>query len=205
MTYKTKIGLILAFFIVLTGLGIYRFWFGGERVVPIAFSQSRIEAAKVADNIARLSSLSLGNLEVIAKHDREKNYEEALKILQEELARNREARVEAMKLSNHLDQMAKSLPEIKPRRAQSLATEAVGQEINLINHLITRNELLQQLFELLEAKFKNSPSTDSGQADEGQIKDLINKINDEAIAINRLNYQFNSTMERFDAFTLGRN
>ncbi len=197
MSYKQKIGLVLAFFIVLVGFGVYRFWFGGERLVPVVFSQSRIEAAKVADDISRLSSLSLGNLEVISRYDQERQYEEALRVAAEELARNREARVEAMKLSNYLDQMAKVLPEIKPRRAQSLATEAVGQEINLINHLIIRNELLQQLFELLEAKFKNS-----GQAENSTIKELVEKINNEAIAINRLNFQFNSTMERFDALTL---
>ena len=199
MSYKTKIGLILAFFIVLIGLGAYRFWFSGERVVPAGFSQARIEAAKVADNIVRLSSLSLGNLEVIAKYDREKNYQEALKVVPEELARNRQARGEAIKLSNYLDQMAKALPEIKPRRAQGLATEAVGQEISLINHLIIRNELLQQLFEILGEKFKNNGSPN------GELKQLINKVNEEAVSINRLNFQFNSTMEKFDALTLGRN
>jgi len=199
MSYKLKIALIALFFIVLIGLGLYRFLFGGERVVPIQFSQARISGAKIADEVVRLSSLSLGNLEVINKYDRDGDYQAALRLVEEELERNRQARQEAMQLSQYLDQMAKALPEIKPRRARDLATEAVGQEVNLINHLLARNELLQQLFELLKQKFEKN------QGGDGHLKELINKINEEAIAINRLNNHFNSTMERFDALTLGHN
>ena len=198
MTNKLKIGLWFVFVAALVIFGVYRFWWGGK-LVPGNFAQLRIDGAKVADNIARLSSVSLGSLEAISKYDKEKKFEEALKLVEDELTRNREARQEAFKLSNYLDQMARLLEEIRPRRARDLATQALGQEVNLINRLIVRNDLLEQLFGVLKIKFEGK-----SQNSEERIKILVSNINEEAIAINRLNKHLNLTMEKFDALTLPR-
>lgn len=197
MRKKLKITLTLVFFIFLAFFGVYRLWFGGGKLVPFQFAEARLAGAQVADKIASLSSLSLGNLEVINRYDREKNYQAALGLVKVELARNQEARLEAVKLSNYLDQMVRVIAEIKPRPAQRIATRAVGQEINLINHLIQRYELLQQLFGLLEVKFENGSAKLLDQ-----VPALIKKVNEESIAINRLNKQFNDSMAEFDALTL---
>lgn len=199
MSDKVKIALISVFLTTLAIFGAYKIVDGG-RFVPDEFIKARIAGAAVAENIVKMSNDTLKSLELISQDENLRNYQSAIDTVYRELDRNKSARSEAVKLSNYLNQMAGSLSDIKPRKARDLATEAVGEEINIINHLISYNDHLGQLFELLKAKFEGKI-----QNREDRLKELLLLINQEANSINNLNQRFKSVMEEFDALTLVQN
>lgn len=170
----------------------WRYW-AGDKNVPEEFLEARREAAFVAERIVFLAHQSLGGLEQIGGLDETKRYGTALRRVEEELERNRQARDEALLLSSHLGTMAAYLAEIKPTRAQAAATEALGYEVSLVNRLINFHGLLTSLFELLENKF-----TGRLKNGDGEVKKLIAEINKEIKAINNFNIKFNELMRQFD-------
>lgn len=174
------------------------FWLGWQywrenEYVPEEFSEARRQGAFVAEQIVFLAHQSLGGLEQIGGLDETKKYGKALKRVEEELERNRQARDEALLLSSYLGTMAAYLAEIRPARAQAIATEALGYEVSLVNRLLNFYGLLTALFELLENKFEGRTKTS-----DGQVKKIISDINGEIKAINNLNLKFGELMEQFD-------
>lgn len=192
MSDKVKIILLSVFFTALVIFGGYKFWWGGQ-FVPEEFIEARAQGSLVADKVAWLASASLQNLQKISELEANYKHQEAIDSVSQELARNKEARAEAVKLSNYLDQMAKLLSDIKPREARDLAAEAVGVEIQVINRLISYNEYLHNLFELLKAKFEGKIKNG-----DDRVKELLQLINQETNFINSLNKKFNETMRQFD-------
>ena len=181
MSDKFKIAFVSVFLTIMVVFGVYKFA-GGGKFVPDEFVKARIAGAVIAENIVKISAESLEALEQISQNESRRDYQTAIDTVQRELDRNKKARGEAVKLSNYLDQMAKSLSAIKPRKARALATSAVGEEISIINHLISYNDHLGQLFELLKAKFEGKI-----QNREDRLKELLLLINQEANSINNLN------------------
>lgn len=196
MSDTIKVSILSIFLTVLTIFGAYKVWWGGK-FVPEEFVDSRIKGAVIAEKIVNLSNSSIKSIEKIAEHEANGSYKLAVSIVSQELDKTKEIRQEAIKLSNYLDQMAKSLSSIKPRKARDLATEAVGQEVQLINRLLSYSEYLNYLFELLRAKFEGK--INDGEA---RLQELLQLTNQEVNSINTLNQKFNLTMEKFDALTL---
>ena len=130
-------------------------------------------------------------LNEIAELDKEGKYTEALVLISQELKRNRQAREKAIKLSVQLETMAKNLSQISPASASQVALQAISSETALISRLITYNEYLTQLLEVLREKFL-------GKSDGDKILELLVKINGEIQAINDLNRKFNEVMGEFD-------
>ena len=113
---------------------------------------------------------------------------------------NRSNQEEAIKLATQLEKMARILPSIKPASARQHATAAVSSEVALVSRLVSYNDYLKQLFEVLRAKFNNRYSY--YEAD-GQVELLIVKINEEAQAINGLNNRFSAALAELDKIVLG--
>jgi hypothetical protein len=199
MSDSIKISLLSVFLTILAVFAFYKLFWGG-RHVPDDFLQARIHGAAVAERIVTISADSLNGLQNISTLDKEGLYQEAMLAVSVELRRNKDARGEALKLSQYLDTMAKSISSIRPKDAQSLAAGAIGQEVSLINRLISYNEYLNQLLELLKGRF-------GGRIDDekSRLQELLALINQETNAINDLNKSFQSAMEQFDALTLVKN
>ena len=89
--------------------------------------------------------------------------------------------------------MAQALPSIRPGSARQIASEAIGYEVALVSRLISYNDALNRLFELLRGKF-----TGKITETDGKVRGLINDINAGANAANDLNKAFNEAMRRFD-------
>lgn len=184
---------IIFVLVVLAAYLIARNFFIEIKTVPDDFLRARQEASLIANDIIGLSNKSIGNLDKIYEFDREKNYEEALNLLASELERNRQAREKAIKLSAQLEKMARAVPEISPSSAGQSAIQAISSETALISRLITYNDYLFQLLEVLRSKFLGK-TKNSGE----RIMELIDKINKEVKAINELDKKFNEIMEGFD-------
>ena len=167
--------------------------------LPSEFSDARIKGALVAQKIVELSRGTLSRLSEVSRYDQERNTPEALIAISNALIANRENQVEAIRLSSQLNAMAENLSRIRPARARELATQAVTAEVALVSRLLYYNTYLSQLFETLKIKF-DKPWVSYL---DGQVGDLITKINDEAQAINELNKEFNSYMAEFDKIFAG--
>ena len=165
-------------------------------IVPKDFIDARQNSINVAQTITRLSNDSLVDISRIGQLDKAGRIKDALDLVSKAIKDNQQARVEAVKLSAYLEVMAKNLQDISPYGARDLATEALGYEVTLINHLITYNDYLNQLFNVLQEKFEGK----NGNAD-AQIKSWINKVNKVGEEINTLNKKYNDTMIKFDKLT----
>ena len=161
------------------------------RNVPEDFLKARQQASIIALEIIAISNSSTVNFNQIAQLDSQGNYTEALILVSQELQRNAEARKKAIDLSVQLTTMAKNLDKISPASAGQIALEAISSETALISRLITYNDYLSQLLQILQDKFLGKASGD-------KIPELVAKINDEAKAINDLNQKFDDVMKQFD-------
>ncbi len=186
--------------VILLAVILPSFYYLGQRFlwekksVPVEFQAAYKDGSLVSRKIAFLGNQSLAGLEQIGHFDHKGDYSDALDYLYKEITRNKEAREQAVLLSSYLSTMTAYLPEVEPLRARALATEALGYEVNLVNHLITLNDELQNLFDLLHQKFigKEIPN---GKA---IVAAKINTINEEIKKVNNLNLKFDSTMTDFE-------
>lgn len=183
--------LIVFIIIIFIAYFILRFLSAEPRNIPSDFLIARREASLIAQNIVSISNESTDRLNEIAQFDKDRKYTEALLLVSQELERNHQAREKAIKLSAQLEIMAKNLAKISPVSAGQIALEAISSETVLISRLITYNDYLAKLLEILRGKFLEKQNGD-------QVPELISKINDEAKAINDLNQKFNEVMKKFD-------
>lgn len=190
---RTKATILLIFLFIIAG-GFYvagqQWW--GQHILPPEFSHARKQGSFVAEKIVFLTHQSLAGLEQIGGLDQQKKIKQSLELTTREISRNEEARQQAVLLSSHLGTMAAYLYQIEPDHARSLATEAIGHEVSLVNRLILFNDLLRQLFDLLQLKFGGAV------VEKDQVQSLLSAINNEVRVINDLNQKFNATMEQFD-------
>lgn len=169
--------------------------------VPKEFLEAKQQGAEIAGMIVKQSGDSNQKLESISRYDRSGEFQEALKVVGESSIINKELSQKAIELSKTLEQMTLVLAGIKPDKARSLAQEAIVYEINLIQHLISYNDLWNKLLETLRMKFEKSLSGPFDQGGNGDIKELVQNINKEIQAINELNQKFSKAMVEFDRLT----
>ncbi len=193
MKVQLKIGAVIA--VVAFGLYFFINSLLAKSFVPTEFAEARLTSVAVAKQIVNLSSDALSSLDQISKYDQQGNTSKALILISNEVIKNQETHQEAIKLSSELEQMARLLNDIKPTQAKVLATEAVSSEVALVSRLLVYNDFLLQLFQTLRDKFQNK----NFNAD-GKVQDLINKINEQARAINDFDNRFNQSLAEFDKF-----
>ena len=161
--------------------------------VPAEFSEARIQSATLAERIVSNSEASLANLQAIAQYDKNGEIAPALALIAQEFARTRETQDAAVKLSSRLEAMARSIDAIRPAEARLLATEAISAEVALVSRLISYNDRLKELFEVLREKFEHP-----GLATNGRVEALVGKVNEEARAINEFNRRSTQSLAEFD-------
>lgn len=164
---------------------------GGATEVPIDFYDARSQGALIAQNIVKLSNESSRDLERINAFDREGNTTEALNLTLDVLRRSQEIREEAVKLSQEVERMTKSLSTINNLEARQVALEAISNHLALINRLINYSGSLAELLDVLRNRF-------SGQRTNVQVNSLVVAINAEVTAINNFSSQASQAMARFD-------
>lgn len=189
---RLKILVIFAL-LILAAYFIVLFFTPEAKKVPPDFLKAKQEASLIAVEIIAISDKTAGHINQLSDFDKNKQYEEALKLISEEILNNREARERAINLSANLEIMAKNISTISPVSAGQIALQAISSEAALISRLISYNDYLVGLLEILQAKF-----LDKEKNANGKISELINKINDEAKIINNLDDNFNKLMVEFD-------
>ena len=186
---------LFVFFLVLVFLAYFvgRFLLAKTKTVPNDFMHARREASLVAKDIVTMSKDSSQHVGEISALNNEQKYPEALALIKDEINRNREIRDKAIALSGYLQTMTVNVSSIKPRVSAEAALEAVSTEVTLIGHLLTYNDYLNQLLEIVRGKITGDP-----EATTQNVTDLVKKINDESIVVNVMNEKFNEKMSEFD-------
>ena len=189
-----RMRILIIFLLIVAAVGLIVKTFTPEtKNTPKEFLEARQEASLIAKDIIDISGRTAENIKKISDLDKNKEYTGALNLISEELNNNREARENAISLSTKLEIMAKNVSQISPAVAGQIAIQAISSETTLISRLITYNDYLIKLLEILQAKFLEKEKNANDK-----IADLIEKINDEARAINDLNNNFNNLMTEFD-------
>ncbi|MEK7657749.1 MAG: hypothetical protein AAB366_00980 [Patescibacteria group bacterium] len=189
-----RVKITIIFLLIVSAVYLLARFFTPEiKNVPEEFLRARQEASLIAKDIIDFSGQTAGNIAVISELDREAKYGDALNLISQELERNRQAREKAIELSKQLESMIKNIPEISPASAGQAALEALTSETALISRLISYNDYLVQLMDILKKKFLFQEKNGNGR-----VLELINKINEEARMINELDKNFNKLMDKFD-------
>jgi len=191
---KHRAWIFIAVVIAIIVIAFIIFRFNTKGFVPQEFSEARMNGAKTAQKIVLLSDSSLITLEEIATLEDIGRTKEALQKVSQELADIATVREEAIMLASQLERMAKLIPKIEPAEARIAATEAVSAEVALVSRLLSYNDVLLSLFELLKTKFEGKVIPELA------ISTLIERLNKEALAINEFNRVFNDAMDAFDKF-----
>lgn len=161
--------------------------------VPKEFSEARLQGAMIAQNIVELSSKSTLDLESIGRLEKAGDYKGALEVVAGAVKRSQEIRENALKLSNELERMTKSLSDLGSFEAQQSALEAISNHLALVSRLINYSAYMGDLLSIIQSKLSGDWSRS------GQVQELLNQVNAEVTAINSFNNQANQAMERFDA------
>ncbi len=187
-----RVKIILIFIaVILAAYFILSFSLAEPKIIPQEFLAARREASSISQEIVSLSSKSPESLVKISELDRKGDYADALILITQELERNKIARDKAIELSRKLEIMARNLSKISPFSAGQIALEAISSETALISRLISYNDYLVKLLEVLREKFLSKGDGDG-------VSDLITKINEEVDNINALDKKFADLMGKFD-------
>lgn len=184
---------------ILAGLILVRGAVVDKPFVPPELLEAKGKGVDIAESIVNLSKESLNNLKAISAADETHNYSGGLDLVLKEIARNKEARDKALELSQELGMMAAKLIDVRPESAARVGLQAIGGEFQIAQHLIDYNNYIYQLLEVLQSRFTNK--AESGEVTSVKVKDLVDKMNKEAAAINDLNVKYQSLMREFDILT----
>lgn len=182
---------VLFFAIILAAYFFWKVVLVGGSFVPTEFLEANQQGSAIATNIVNFSKESSNNIEKINSLDREGNYSAALELIMKEINRNEEMKKEAYNLSSELAKMAETLGEIKPKEATETALKAINYETSLIIRLINYNAFMGDLLVTLRDKFIGK------EISSAEVEKIVEKINNEAVAINDLNEQYKTAMSEF--------
>jgi len=184
--------LVLFLAVISAGYFLWELSFATDSHVPGEFLEANKEGALVANVIVSLSRQSAGSIGKIGELDKEgKNYE-AAQLVAEELKKSEELRQKAYELALLLGKMTEVLPEISPRAATEAAMRAINFETSLIIRLINYQKFLNELLTVLNNRLAG------GVVKPEVIEQVVEKINNEAAAVNDLNEQYKAAVEEFE-------
>jgi uncharacterized phage infection (PIP) family protein YhgE len=191
---KRRLMLFLSIFaLLLIGYFVIRGVMAARNAVPADFQEARSRGAVISQDIVNISNEI--NEEIVQINDLEKakKYKEALAAVSSLEQDAQEVRDRAADLSKELKIMAENLESLSPEEARQEALDSISYRLDLLNHLITYTEQLNQLSATLTRRLQNRNTP------VGNIPLLVSQINEEIKAINNFNSLAGQAMDRFDA------
>lgn len=194
---------VFAAFIVIfiaIGFGALSLVLSGEAyAIPPEFIDGRAAGAEAATAVTTMINDSLKTLAEVAAFESRGDLASAVYLIRGEINKTTERQKRASDLAGAMEKMAKAIPGIKPAPAQQIGLEAVSSQVATVSRLVTYNEYLTNLFNLLNERMRGNPD-----ATQEKVQDLVKKLNEENNAINELNTQFNRSLAQFDAVFTGK-
>ena len=185
---------LIVTFALLLGLPYitWRFVFSKQFSLPQEFIDSKHRSAIISTELVNLSGASVGDLDTINSLEKQKKYSEALELVYQEVDQVNTMRQKASELLVILQGMTKNLENVRPESARELGLQAINSEVNIINHLITYNNYLEQILKLLTSKFLYGENVGV------QLDEVVQKINIEVNTIAELDAQFNESFRKLE-------
>jgi hypothetical protein len=192
LSKKVKRTILAVIILVVVILVAYFGWSYVSTRVPSDFANARHAAWGYAQIIADAVKETPQNLQKVQELEKQGKNIEALNLLVIEGQKNASAQSAAVKLSGELETMAKEIPNIKPQKAGEAALVAISSETALIYKLVSYNNYLASLLELLRQQLTDK------LYDTRPINSVIDSINADIDSINNLNAKFTEYMNNFD-------
>lgn len=167
--------------------------------IPDQFIDGRIQGAEAASAISTMINDSLKTLSEVATYEHRGDVASALYLIRGEMSKTEERQRQARLLAGAMEKMAKVIPQIKPKVAQQIGLEAVSAQVANVSHLVTYNEYLTNLFDLLNERMRGNKA-----ATTEKVQELVDKLNSENNDIQELNTQFNRSLAQFDSIFKGK-
>jgi flagellar basal body-associated protein FliL len=187
---------IIAVFLALIAVGAATAWLSSKKSsAPADFAQAREQGALIAQSIVDLSNQSTNGLAQVNGLDKSGDYTSALVLTTNIITKNQALHDQAVSLSDQIEAMAKSLPEISSSDARQTALDAISSRLALVSELITYSGDLQKLLSTLQSHFTGA------SIKPGDVQAIVNQINTDVNAINNFNSQAQQSMAQFDALT----
>lgn len=186
--------ILFALFLAALTTGMYMVTWGRLLTggIPEEFREARLQSATISQQILDLSMSVNTELEKVNQLDKESRYQEAVELANGLISRSQEVKGKAYELSRQMEIMAKELPNLRSTETRQAAFESISDRLTLISHLINYSNHLQDLLESLKTRFNGEA------ANENPVQDLIGKINEEVVSINKFNIEAGESMSRFD-------
>ncbi len=196
---KKKVFAAFIVIIIAIAFGLLSLLLSGEAyAIPPAFIEGRTEGAAASEAITVIINDSLKTLSEVAAFEERGDIASAVYLIRGEINKTTERQKHASALASAMEKMALAIPDIKPAAAQQIGLEAVSAQVANVSHLVTYNEYLTNLFNLLNERMRGNP-----EATTKKVQDLVEKLNEENNTINKLNSQFNRSLVQFDAIFKG--
>jgi hypothetical protein len=193
LTKRRLMLFVSAFALLLVGYFVIRGVLAARNAVPADFQESRSRGAVISQDIVNISNEINEKIVQINELEKAKKYKAALTAIGEVEQDAQTVRDRAADLSKELKIMAENLESISPEEARQEALDSISYRLDLLNHLITYTEQLNQLSVTLTRRLENQ------RTPVGNIPLLIGQINEEIKAINNFNSLAGQAMDRFDA------
>jgi hypothetical protein len=192
---KKKVFAAFIVILIAIGFGALSLVLSGEAyAIPPAFIEGRTAGAEAAVAVTTMINDSLKTLGDVAAYESRGDLASAVYLIRIETGKAEERQKQASALASAMEKMAKAIPEIKPASAQQIGLEAVSSQVATVSRLVTYNEYLTNLFNMLNERMRGNP-----EATKAKVDSLVLKLNEENVAINELNKQFNRSLAQFDA------
>jgi hypothetical protein len=187
---------IIIVFLALIGIGAGTAWFSSRKNgVPADFTAARQQGALIAQNIVDLSNQSTNDLTKVNTMDKSGDYTNALVLTTNIITKNQSLHDQAVSLSDQIEAMAKSLPDISSSDARQAALDAISSRLALVSELINYSGDLEHLLVTLQGHFIGAKITP------GDVQTIVDQINTDVNAINNFNGQAQQSMVQFDTLT----
>lgn len=174
-------------------IGLYLFVFNVSENLSPEFFAAREAASLTSGKIVTLANLTSVRIAKIQVSDADTDVDTTLALIRGARDSNSDAYAQAFALSRHLQKITETLREIRSRKSQQLAYEAVSVELGLISELMAYTERLNRFLEGL-AKAVAVPSDTNKQ----NINQYLKEVNEKVATINKLNKEFLRRMRVFD-------
>ncbi|MFH1188308.1 MAG: hypothetical protein V1652_00485 [bacterium] len=168
--------------------------------VPTELLAARIRGASISEGIVAGARESVNTLKTIRQAELGEDYNTALNLVLTEIQKNEQVREDALQLSYELVHITEKLAEVRPEEAAQVGLQATIYGAQITQRLINYNTYTFQLLDLLKSHFMEGSGTQDTAIAE-QIQGLIDKMNEEAEAINALNNEYKKAMQQFDVLT----
>ena len=184
---------IIVVFLALIVVGAIMAWFSSRKAnVPADFTQAREQGALIAQTLRPLQPVTDG-LAQVNTLDKSGDYTNALVLTTNIITKNQTLHDQAISLSDQVEAMAKSLPEISSSDARQAALDTISSRLALVSELISYSGDLLKLLATLQGHFTGA------SIKPGDVQTIVDQINTDVNAINNFNTQAQQSMTQFDA------